>query len=435
VSLEGIHDGLDDMWKMKWVAVLLALAAATALAVCWRCCRDGQPSRTGSLAEQSMSLPNGLQAELLSGPCGDSAALVILLAVGVDHDPPGRSGLTRVAGRVLATSAATGRAERTVETGDDHTLYSVVVPEDQLLAELDEVAAWMARPAVTDAALDRGRAQVLADVALRQGADPALTAASLAEQALRPAPGDGRRDGIASEVQAITLAELQGFWQANFTPGNARIAVVGRFDADKARAHILSAFGPLPAGTHPVPRAAVEASVRGTLVMGSAPSAVAVAVAAPAPSDPLFGPFLVLAGRLLGAPSQARTWEARYDPIGRPGLLLLTGPVGQAESPEPAAERIRAEAAAILARALAPEDVTRARETFRLFLEPRSLDPNLCARDPRALARARVRQAQLRLGDGSPGDATAGTTPEQFQAAARLFDSKHSAAVIAGGDL
>jgi hypothetical protein len=228
---------------------------------------------------------------------------------------------------------------------------------------------------------------------------------------------------------------VHGFWQAHFRPGNARITVAGRFDADKARARIESAFGPLPAGTPPVPRVPAESSVRGTLVMGSLPSAVAIAVPSPAPSDPLFAPFLLLAGRLLEKPSQVRSWEARYDPLGRPDLLFLTGPVGQAESPEPAAVRIRSEAAAILARAHAPEDVARARETFRLFLEPRSLDPKLCAKDPRALARARVRQAQLHPGDSSVRDALARITPEQIEEAARLFDARHSTAVIAGGDL
>jgi hypothetical protein len=425
---------MDDMRKKKWVAALLVLAAAGSTAGC-RCSRDGQPGRPESLTEQSFALSNGLQADLVTGPCGDSAALVVLLAAGVDHDPPGRSGLARVAGRVLATAPAIGRAERTVETGSDFTLYSVAVPADRLLGELDEVASWMARPAATEAALERGRAQVLAEVAKRQGADPALTAVSLAEQALRPAPGDGRRDGIASEVQAITLAELQEFWQAHFKPVNARIVVAGRFDAGKVRSRIESAFGPLPAGTPPVPRAPAAGSVRGTLVMGSAPSAVAVAVPAPAPSDPLFAPFLLLAGRLLEKPSQPRAWEARYDPLGRPDLLSLTGPVGQAESPEPAAERIRSEAAAILARALAPDDVARTRETFRLFLEPRSLDPGLCAKDPRALARARARHAQLHLGDSSARDALARITPEQLEEAARLFDARHSTAVIAGGDL
>ena len=68
---------------------------------------------------------------------------------GLDHDPAGRSGMAQLAGRVLATSAAAGRAQRSVETGTDYTMYSVTVPGDRLQDELDDVAAWMSQAAPT----------------------------------------------------------------------------------------------------------------------------------------------------------------------------------------------------------------------------------------------------------------------------------------------
>jgi hypothetical protein len=338
--------------------------------------------------------------------------------------------MAHLAERVL--SGAPSRAERIVETGNEHTLYSVVAAGDRLLEELDEVAAWMAR-APTEADLGRARAQVLEELAKLQGADASLTAMSLAEEAVRPTRGNGKRRGIAAEVEAITIAELQAFWEAHMKPGNARITVAGRFDAEKVRARIETAFAPLPAGAPPVAREAADATVKGTLVMGETPSAVAVAVPAPAMSDPLYPPFLVLAARLMNKPSQPRTWDVSYDPIKRPELLFITGPVGQAEQPEPAAARIRAEAAAILGQPPAPDDVARARERFRLLIEPQLVDPAICGKDARAFAVARARRAQLKLEAAPISQGLAATTKEQLEEAARLFEPKNSAAVIAGG--
>ncbi len=418
--------------KKRPYFVLLAMAALLASAASCRCGGSPQERPAETLAEQSAKLQNGLAVNLVAGPCGDSAALVVHLDVGIAHDPPGRSGMARLAARVLATSAPAGRAARSVEAGDDYTLYSVVVPADRLPDELDDVAAWMSKVTPTEANLARERPPMLAELAKLSGADARLTAVHLAEEAVRPTPGEGKRDGIPSEVEAITLPELVAFWQAHFKPGNARLTVAGRFDAEKVRARIEAAFGPLPAGTPPVARPAAAATVRGTLVMGSAPTAVAVAVPAPAPSDPLYPPFLVLAGRLMEKTSPARTWDASYDPTLRPELLFITGPVGPAEQPEPAATRIRAEVAAVLARPLTPADLAAAQERFRLFLDP-TLDPATCAKDARAFAVARTRRAQLQLEGSSMLPALQATTKEQLDQAAGLFEPRRTAGVIAGG--
>jgi hypothetical protein len=415
--------------------VLLALAAMLAPAASCQCSGCKQERRVETLAERAFQLQNGLQVDLVAGPCSDSASLVVLINVGIDHDPPGRSGMAHLAGRVLASQAAAGKAERTVETGSDYTLYAVTAKGDQLLDELDEVAAWMAmaQGTPTEADLTRERAKMVEELAKLSGADAALTAVSLAEEALQPTRGSGKRRGVASEVEAITLDELQVFWKEHFKPGNARITVAGRFDAEKAKARIDAAFAPIPAGSPPVAREAADATVKGTLVMGEAPSAVAVAVPAPAPSDPLFGPFLILAARLLETPPQPRAWEASYDPIKRPEILFITGPVGEGEQPEPAAARIRAEVAAILAQPPAPNDTARARERFRLLLEPSLVDPATCSKDARAFAAARARRAQLKLEAGPIGQALGAATKEQLEEAGRLFEAKRSAAVIAGG--
>ena len=447
--MDTLRVGRDNPRPMKKRPVFMLLAVAATLGSLASCRCSGEQSGTGApagssgtqgtsageptLAARPFKLANGLQVELVEGPCGESAALAVLVQVGIDHDPAGRSGMARLAGRILATSAASGRAARSVETGSDFTLYSVTVAGDHLAEELGDVAAWMSQAGPTEADLTRERARLLEELGKLAGNDAAATAVSLAEEAVVPTRGNGKRQGIVAEVEAITLAELQAFWQAHFKPGNARVTVAGRFDGAKTRAHVEAAFGAVPAGTPPVAREPGDTTVKGTLVMGEKPSAVAVAVPAPAMSDPLFAPFLVLAARLTEKPAQARTWEASYDPLRRRDVLLITGPVGQAEQAEPAAGRIRAEVAAIVERAPAPDDLTRVRETFQLFLEPELLDPAICAKDPRAFAGARALRGMLAFDVAPMEKALDATTKEELEQAARYFEAKRTAAVIAGG--
>lgn len=418
--------------------IMLAFAAMLAPASC-QCSRgqqerptDQQPSPPPeTLAEQSFKLPNGLDVDLVAGPCGDNAAMVVLLKSGIDHDPPGRSGMARVVERLLAASSKS--ADRSIKTGTDYTLYSVVAASDRLGDEIDAVAAWMSQFTPTEADLTRERLNVLQELGKLQGTDAARTAESMAEESLLPSRGNGKRWGIAAEVEAITLAELQTFWDTRIKPGNARIVITGRFDAAAIRTRIETAFTTLAAATPPTLRNPADSSVRGTLVMGDAPTAVAIAVAAPAMSDPSYAAFLVLAARLMDKPLQPRTWNATYDPILRPEILFITGPVGQAEQPEPSAGRMRTEVNAILARPFDPAELAKTRETFRAFFEHRSVDPSICAQDARSLAIARARGAQLQLDVAPIAKALVATTKENLDEAAKAFDTQRSAAVIAGG--
>lgn len=391
---------------------------------------DAAPARSEILAEQSLQLDNGLHIELVHGPCGDPATLAVLLHVGIDHDPTGRSGLVQLLRRLLSASLAGLSVERLVETGDDYTLYAATVADDQLLAELDAVASWMARLPATEVDLDRERTAMLRELDTLRGADPAATARSFAEESVRPTSGDGKRNGIAAEIEAITLAELQAFWTAHVTAGNARVVVQGRFDAKQVRERIDAALAPLPRGTPPVAREPAGGSARGTLVMGETPSAIAVAVPAPAQASPHYPPFLLLADRLMSAAS-ASVWAVEYDPIRRPGLLFITGEVDQTEQPGQAARRIRGDVDKLLGEPLAQDDVTRAGERFRLLLAARLTEPSLCARNPRAFAIARLRRTQLQ---GAPqASALDDIEADQLAAAREFFGPRRTAAVVAGG--
>ncbi|MDQ3036826.1 MAG: hypothetical protein M3Y87_30815, partial [Myxococcota bacterium] len=171
--------------------VLLALASlVTPMTACSSCEAPHPESAVApedtpadeTLAAQSFRLPSGLEVELVTGPCGERAAVVVLFEVGADHDPPGRSGMAHVVERLLATPGAPGQ----VEGGRDSTQYSVVTERDRLLAELDAIAARLARLETSEEELARARAEVLEDGASRHGGDATRTATSYAAESVRP---------------------------------------------------------------------------------------------------------------------------------------------------------------------------------------------------------------------------------------------------------
>lgn len=394
-----------------------ALAVILALALAHGGCRRAPPPR---LTERTFALGNGLEVELVAGPCGDGAEVLLVHEVGADHDPPARSGLTRV----LAT--ATGR-----EVATDHLRRRRAASADGLPAVLDELAAELGGPGPAAAEVERARAEALAALAAARGGDATATAMAFAAESVRPSPGEGWRGGIAGELEAVTAAEVDAFARAHLQAASARLVVVGRFDPAALQARIEAAFAALPAGAAAPSRPSVPATVTGTLVMGDAPAVVAIAVPAPAPTAPAFPAFLVHAARATGAGGDELA--VTYDPLVEPALLFVTAAVAPGERPEAAATRVRAALATILARPLAPADLAAARARYRALLGGGGRELEACRADRPGFALGRARRAQLGLDGAALGRALDATTAAQLADAAALFAAERTAAVVAGG--
>jgi hypothetical protein len=414
---------------------VLVLATAPTIASCSSCDDPAPPPEPraspppAAMAATSFRLDNGLEVELVTGPCGDEVAVTALFAVGADHDPPARSGLTHVLERAMQGSL--GEADR-FESARDHSVYSTVVAASELEAALDRLARRWRAPALGAEAVTRAKDEVLAELAQRRGGDATLTALSFAAESVHPSAGDGWRGGVATEVQLLEPSEVEAFWRAHYAARNARLVVVGRFDPAALRRHVEATFADVPAGEAPTAREPVEAGVTGTLVMGSAPTAVVLAVRAPAVTEPLFPAFLVLAGRVTG-PADGRAWQARYDPLREPELLFVTGPIVPGERGEAAANALRASLREVVARPLESSDVTDARARFGRLLGVGELAPETCADDPRALAVARARRAQLGLRELDLVAALEVSTEEPRREVARRFE--RPTAVLGGGEI
>jgi|JI10StandDraft_1071094.scaffolds.fasta_scaffold186596_2 zinc protease len=398
------------------IRICAALALSSTLVTAAAC--KSKRTKAPTLTVTTFELPNRLRVEVVAGPCGDDAAVVLLHDFGTDHDPAGASGMGHLIERALATSA------RPIQIGEDYTLTVTRVPRTDVGAAVTGAVDWL-RIAVTAEQLARARAEVQAELVARHGGDAMRTAMSFAAEAVQPTPGGGWRGGVAAEVAAIDMAALQGHWLASYT-ANARLVVVGQVDAAAVRGQIEKEFAVFPAAPAPTRRPPADATVTGTLVMGDAPAAVAIAVPAPSPSAPTYAAFLILAARL---PASA------YDPIVLPHTLFVTTAVNPGERPEDAAARLRADTDAILARPLATADFAATRARFAPLLGADALDPAACKADPRGFAIARARRAQLGVDGARLSAAIANTTPAELATAATQFDAKHTAAVIAGGTI
>ena len=348
--------------------------------------------------------------------------------------------------RLFATSGRSGKRSRTVDqmraqygndwradTGADYTVYAVEVAGGQLMDELDDAALRMSSLWPTDADLERERARLLADLATMQERDAASAAMLRAAESLHPTRGNGLRGGVPAEVEALTLDEIEAFRKAHYGGANARLVVAGHFDVGDVTKRIQSSFAKVPSGKAPPARTPSGAKVTGTLVMGDAPSAVALAVPVPEPKDPIYPAFLVLAARVTNSGGSGRSWKGDFAPLARPDILFVNSGVPAGQPAEPFAAQMRADVNKVVGAALGGDEAEQAVARFGAELGMTPATADTYASEPLQAAFAAGRRAQLGIDGAALAAGAAAVTPKQLAAAAKLFDDKSSAAVIAGG--
>lgn len=422
------------------IARQAAIVLVSLLALLAAGCRKKSPTAA------QFRLENGLRVELYATSRGEKAALAVLFDIGADHDPAGRSGMARLVEHLFSTAGVSGKPARTIDavagryghdfhaqTGSDYTLYAIEAPAGRIMAEIDDAALRMSRLTVMESDLTRERKRLLDEVATAQERDAVSAAMNRAAEAVRPSRGGGLRGGIPSEIEAMTLDEVEGFRLAHYGALTARLIVAGHFDVEEATKRIRVVFAAVPGAKPPVARAPSGSTVTGTLVMGDAPRAMALAVPPPDLKDPLYPAFLVLAARVAAPGAAARAWKADFAPLARPDVMFVTGAIPPGQPPEPAAAAMRAEVSAIVKAPLADDETDRAIARFGGVLGMTPLSADACAAEPFETAFAAGRRAQLGVDGAALAQAARALTADQVSAAAQRFDTSHSAAVIAGG--
>jgi zinc protease len=417
-----------------WLVVLtLGVLSAAATMLFLRRERPESPAKPPDvLAQKRFRVSDALEVELVSGKCGSGAAFVTVFDVGVEHDPAGRSGMAFLLGELLSAPSEAGHPARVVDVGSDYTQYSVALTPAQIEGELGVIAERMTRLGVDQAALERARAKVLAESKLRRGGDPMVTAMAHAAESMSASRAQGHFGGIPSEIEAIQLADVEAYWREHYQLASTRVVVLGQFDEKEIQARIEQLFGHLPSGSRASLRPPTGSSVRGTLVMGDTPKAIALGVPAPLPKEPAYPAFLVLAARLSQGPFAG---GVKYEPFARPENLFVLHSLAAGEAPEPTAEKLKADVVKHLSEPLSAQDIETTKARFASLLGFLSSDPAFCKKDPLGVAVARARGAQLGLDPGALERAIDELTQEQFGQAREAFAPARMSAVIAGGEI
>ena len=162
-----------------------------------------KPAKQAEPGSERFVLENGLTVILRPIKGTESTALVVLYAIGNDHDPAGKSGLAHMLEHVYVTAAAGQAKARTAEefagryaegangqTGDRYTVFATVFPKNDLETELKDAAARMGDLRLTADDLARERPRLLTEVDNMFGDFPMLAAVNNARELVRPTPGE-----------------------------------------------------------------------------------------------------------------------------------------------------------------------------------------------------------------------------------------------------
>ncbi len=215
---------------------------------------------------EHITFANGLNVYLDPSPMATQVAMIVVYDIGGDHDPKNKSGLAHLVEHMYVTSAAGKTAARTVEgyvqqypmgwnaqTGSDYTVFAVVFDGARLDAELEDAAARMRDLRITQVEVDREKVRLLNEVGNMFDSVSILAAFNHARQFVRAAPSGQRHGGVPDQVKALTLAEVQNWWQDYYRPNNATMVISGKFDPAHARGLIDKHFKPLARGKKPPP--------------------------------------------------------------------------------------------------------------------------------------------------------------------------------------
>ena len=389
--------------------------------------------RRGPAAERpemaTATLDNGVVVDVARVDGTDRAAAALLFRVGADHDPQGRSGLASVLRRAVRgrLDATTTAVPIDVDGAGAFTVLSTSGAPADVDQALRALGTLLAAPRLGDEVVATARASALDEVARRRGADPLLGAESWALESVAPSRGQGWRGGVADEIAAVTRDDVENAWRATFGADVAGITVVGDVDVADTLVVAHDAFSALPRSTGATLRAEATTFVHGTLVMGDRPRAVAFATPGPAPGEPSYAPFVVLAARLASAATAAK-FTLRFDPA-MGGGLVVTSVLGEGETADDGAARLRSAIVEVVKRPLAAADLAAARARYAVFLG----DVTGCAASLQSCAVARARRAQLGITGEAIAAAIDATT--SLDEAAAWFDEQHATVAAAGGVL
>lgn len=427
--------------KKKLILISLALLLSISIVACSPVEVKSMPVvREPYQLPVQYELDNGLTVILRPVSGANQVAVVVLFNLGADHDPVGRSGKVHLLEHLYITAAAGDMPARCVmqilerydgqfnaQIGFKYTLFAAVVEAEELAGKLKDAAARMSDLHITEADINREVPRILPELRNMYGGIPSLAGVNHARLHLRPIPGGGRFGGNPDHIKAITLGELQQFWQDYYKPNNAILVLAGGFDIPEARNLIQQHFGPIPAGkalpTKPLrPEAKTGETIRinVTPIMQEATGVVSIGYAAPLPGSKDYAPFLLVLSRLWARIEQdgfqpGQVQPLYFPPMDDPTTIVLQAALSPGQDAEPVLKQLDQRLQAALTPKLEPHEKLTAINTLAFLLGTVDLPDALLRHNLYGLAFGLGRRHQLGLDGNELRAAIQGVTDADVQ--------------------
>ena len=252
-------------WMIRAAVVTSLGLAATASA---------QPARPAA-APTSFELPpieqrtleNGMKVALLRDPSSPVVAVQLWYRAGSKDEPRDRRGSAHMFEHMMFRGTARVRpegharflaslgGEYNAQTTEDATFYKNVAPAAHLDFVVGLEAERMRNLIFRDAMIATER-EVVKEEIRRQEGDPVVRGLlRFLGVAFQKHPYAWTAGGVIEDLDRVTAADLQAFYQTYYQPSNALLVVVGDATMAAVQAAAEKHFGNLP-GTAPPPRPA-----------------------------------------------------------------------------------------------------------------------------------------------------------------------------------
>jgi len=289
------------------IRIVFSMLIAAALSICIPTVAAARLDLSNASVEQ---LENGLTLIMLEDRTFPVASVHMSYKTGAKDDPAGRLGLAHFFEHMafrgsknfpdlgLTSEIYAAGGEWHGYTWIDNTNYFATVPKDDLALLLDIDADRMARLELRKEDIEAERGAVLAEMnGYANDPDSTLFDALMATHFMTH-PYRNNTIGYPSDIAAITYEDVIDFYERNYAPQNAILAIVGDFDRTAARALVKKTFGKIKKTIRP--RAPLTAEFprtgerRVTISLPSDEKLFKIAWPAPSASHPDFPAFLVL---------------------------------------------------------------------------------------------------------------------------------------------
>jgi zinc protease len=234
------------------------------------------PTTAGAVTVREEILTNGLKVLLVEVPKAPVVTVQIWYKVGSRNEMMGRTGLSHMLEHMMFKGTAKhpkGTFSKTIRknggndnafTSQDYTAYFENLAADRVELALELEADRAEGLALNEKEFQLEREVVKEERRLRTEDDPqSFLAEALFAQAFHEHPYHWPIIGWFSDLNAMTLDDLQRHYETYYSPNNATLVVVGDIKVDKILPTIKRVFESLPKGPAPPKLLASEPPQRG----------------------------------------------------------------------------------------------------------------------------------------------------------------------------